>query len=131
MRVECVRPDGVSPYGQPFYAVTGSENEPEITLFYIPDHKEFSYRIVSEDAETQAAYSRALAAAAETCDDVDLQAGDALLIDNARCNHARTAFEPQQDGTDRWLLKTFVCAGGWQRPRPSASLTWPGLLAKP
>ncbi|OLP85313.1 Clavaminate synthase 1 [Symbiodinium microadriaticum] len=130
VRVECVRPDGVSPYGQPFYAVTGSENEPEITLFYIPDHKEFSYRIVSEDAETQAAYSRALAAAAETCDDVDLQAGDALLIDNARCNHARTAFEPQQDGTDRWLLKTFVCAGGWQRPRPSASLTWPGLLVQ-
>ncbi|CAE7453991.1 cs1 [Symbiodinium natans] len=156
---DLVRPGGVSPYGQAFYAVAGPEArgqrsqrvktvlavrqaDPEITFFYIPDHQafgssaspclhEFSYRIVSEDAETEAAYHRALAAAGEACDSIDLQAGDALLIDNTRCNHARTAFEAQQDGTDRWLLKTFVSRGGWRRSDSSASLEWPSFLAKP
>ena len=29
---------------------------------------------------------------------------------------ARRAFTPQLDGSDRWLLKTFVHAAGWKRP---------------
>ena len=30
-------------------------------------------------------------------DDPASEEGDALLIDNARCNHSRTAFDAQQD----------------------------------
>ncbi len=32
-----------------------------------------------------------------SCSNVVLQAGDALLINNSRCNHGRTAFNPQLD----------------------------------
>ncbi|CAJ1358898.1 unnamed protein product [Effrenium voratum] len=112
MRTECVRQGGgISPYGKPFYAVEGPEDDPKMTFFYIPDHKDFTYRIVSDDEETQAAYHAALEVGAAVSDDVDLQAGDALIINNARCTHGRSSFKPQLDGTDRWLLKTFVSAG--------------------
>jgi len=136
VRTECVRsPSGaVSPYGFPFYAVEGPEDDPKITLFYIPDHREFSHRVVSDDPEAEAAYHRAVAVARERCDEVDLQAGDLLVLNNARCNHARTAFAPSLDGTDRWLLKTFVNATGWQRPSQLggdvSELKWPSPLLK-
>eukprot|EP00435_Cladocopium_sp_Y103_P074244 s357_g47.t1 len=129
VRTQCVRTSGISPYGKPFYAIKGEE--PTVTFFYIPDHQDFSYEIVSDDKETEAAYHEALKLATELSDGVDLQAGDALVINNSRCNHGRTAFEPQLDGSDRWLLKTFISAGGWQRPGQAAPLVWPSLLLKP
>eukprot|EP00434_Breviolum_minutum_P030490 symbB.v1.2.026962.t1/scaffold2733.1/size72009/5 len=127
VRTECVRTSGISPYGKPFYAITGPEDDPKITFFYIPDHQDFFYRIVSDDEETQAAYHEALKLATQLSDG----AGDALLINNSRCNHGRTAFNPQLDGSDRWLLKTFVSAGGWKRPGQESQLVWPSLLLKP
>lgn len=136
MRTECVRAatGAVSPYGLPFRAVEGPEGDPKVTLFYLPAHREFEHRVVSDDPAATAAYARAVAAASEACDEVDLQAGDLLLVNNARCNHARTAFEPQLDGTDRWLLKTFVSAAGWQRPSQlggdAAKLKWPSTLLR-
>mmetsp|Transcript_48127 Transcript_48127/g.154132 ORF Transcript_48127/g.154132 Transcript_48127/m.154132 type:complete len:234 (+) Transcript_48127:439-1140(+) len=141
IRAECVRSGtgDVSPYGMPFYAVEGPEDDPKITLFYIPAHREFTHRIVSDDPETQAAYDHAVEIASEICDEVDLQAGDLLVINNARCNHGRTPFTPRLDGTDRWLLKTFVSASGWRRPSQMGEdsdanrnrrLAWPGLLQR-
>mmetsp|Transcript_98160 Transcript_98160/g.306066 ORF Transcript_98160/g.306066 Transcript_98160/m.306066 type:complete len:189 (+) Transcript_98160:43-609(+) len=136
MRTECVRTSTgvVSPYGFPFHAVEGPEEDPKVTLFYLPAHHEFSHRVVSDDPAAMAAYDRALAAATGACDEVDLQAGDLLVVNNARCNHARTAFQPRLDGSDRWLLKTFVSAAGWQRPSQlggeAAPLRWPGTLLK-
>lgn len=127
VRTQCVRSSGISPYGKPFYAIEGDT----VTFFYIPDHQDFSYEIVSDDKETEAAYHEALKLATELSDGVDLQAGDALVINNSRCNHGRTAFEPTLDGSDRWLLKTFISAGGWQRPGEAAPLVWPSLLLKP
>lgn len=127
VRTQCVRSSGISPYGKPFYAIEGDT----VTFFYIPDHQDFSYEIVSDDKETEAAYHEALNLATELSDGVDLQAGDALVINNSRCNHGRTAFEPTLDGSDRWLLKTFISAGGWQRPGEAAPLVWPSLLLKP
>ncbi len=38
--------------------------------------------------------------------------GDLLVLDNRRVVHARTAFRPRYDGTDRWLLRVMVCACG-------------------
>ena len=123
---------GTSPYGKPFYAIEGPEDDPKVTFFYIPDHQDFSYRIVSKDAETEKAYHEALKVATELSDAVDLQAGDVLLINNSRCNHGRSAFAPQLDGSDRWLLKTFICSAGWQRVgQKDSALVWPNLLVKP
>ena len=39
---------------------------------------------------------------------VTLQAGDLLIIDNARAVHGRSPYKPRFDGTDRWLQRTFV-----------------------
>lgn len=134
VRTTCLRPGGQTDFGRPFLAAEGSQDDPKITLFYIPEHKEFTHEIISDDPEAKAAYERCAALAAELCDSVDLQAGDLLVINNARCNHARTAFEPQLDGNDRWLLKTFVNAFGWQRPSQlgggASPLVWPQMLSK-
>jgi len=136
MRTECTRSStgAVTDYGCPFYAVEGPEDDPKVTLFYIPEHREFSHRIVSDNPRAEAAYARAVDAASRACDAVDLQAGDLLVVNNARCNHARTAFEPQLNGSDRWLLKTFIHAAGWQRPSQlgggAAPLMWPSTLLR-
>ncbi|MFI6067026.1 TauD/TfdA family dioxygenase [Micromonospora sp. NPDC051227] len=39
---------------------------------------------------------------------VTLQAGDMLLMDNRRTLHARTAYTPRFDGTDRWLQRVSI-----------------------
>lgn len=36
--------------------------------------------------------------------------GDLLILDNLRTVHARTPFSPRYDGTDRWLMRTMICA---------------------
>ena len=37
-----------------------------------------------------------------------LQAGDLVIIDNARAVHGRSPYTPRFDGLDRWLQRTFV-----------------------
>jgi L-asparagine oxygenase len=49
-----------------------------------------------------------------------LQSGDLLVIDNRRVVHARTAFRPRFDGTDRWLMRVMVCASLPQHRRRGA-----------
>lgn len=39
---------------------------------------------------------------------VVLQAGDILVVDNTRAVHGRTPFTPRYDGTDRWLKRALV-----------------------
>jgi len=39
---------------------------------------------------------------------VNLEKGQALLIDNRRALHARSAFDPEFDGNDRWLRRVYV-----------------------
>lgn len=39
-----------------------------------------------------------------------LDVGEMLIVDNRRCVHARTAYVPRYDGTDRWLLRVGVLA---------------------
>jgi L-asparagine oxygenase len=39
-----------------------------------------------------------------------MQRGDLMVLDNRRVVHARTPFEARHDGSDRWLLRTMVCA---------------------
>ncbi|HMS12186.1 MAG TPA: TauD/TfdA family dioxygenase [Microthrixaceae bacterium] len=41
---------------------------------------------------------------------VTLEAGDLLVVDNARAVHGRRAFPARFDGTDRWLQRAFVVA---------------------
>mmetsp|Transcript_22951 Transcript_22951/g.42180 ORF Transcript_22951/g.42180 Transcript_22951/m.42180 type:complete len:446 (+) Transcript_22951:77-1414(+) len=105
-------------YGFPFHALEGPDDEPKITLHGFvqqPGDSEVG-EVVSLDAETQAAYERAAELAKENATRVDLQEGDMLILNNARCNHGRCGYTPRGDGGDRWLVKTFVHCGGWSRP---------------
>ncbi|WP_106399964.1 TauD/TfdA family dioxygenase [Actinocorallia populi] len=50
-----------------------------------------------------------LAAAFGACAvNIALEPGDALVIDNRRAVHGRTAFTPAYDGTDRWLQRLLL-----------------------
>ncbi len=64
--------------------------------------------MVGIDAGASAALAE-LGAATSACHArVNLQAGDLLIIDNARAVHGRSPYAPRFDGTDRWLQRTFV-----------------------
>lgn len=40
----------------------------------------------------------------------ELTRGDLIILDNRRVVHARSPFKARYDGTDRWLMRTMVCA---------------------
>lgn len=50
-----------------------------------------------------------------------LDPGQLLIADNRRVVHGRTVFRPRYDGTDRWLLRTMVCASKRAHRRRGAS----------
>lgn len=54
-----------------------------------------------------------------------LEAGELLIVDNRRVVHGRTLFRPRHDGTDRWLLRTMVCASTRAHRRRGASRALP------
>ena len=39
-----------------------------------------------------------------------MEKGDLLMFDNRRVVHARSPFAARFDGTDRWLIRTMICA---------------------
>jgi hypothetical protein len=45
---------------------------------------------------------------------VVLEHGDLLLIDNRRVLHARSAYDPSYDGSDRWLLRALMLESIWK-----------------
>lgn len=72
-------------------------------------------RLRADFAETTGLGSRARQAVAELYDAalaaaraVYLEPGDLLIVDNHSAFHGRTSFAIRKDGTDRWLLRTFV-----------------------
>jgi L-asparagine oxygenase len=80
-----------------------------------PDRPELCYDahyLAPEDGD--AAGSEALVKLRRVLDDARfghvLASGDLLVIDNRRVVHCRTPFPPRYDGSDRWLMRTMVCA---------------------
>jgi L-asparagine oxygenase len=63
---------------------------------------------VGTDAAARAALAELQAAAVRVATTTRLRAGDLLVIDNHRAVHGRTPFRPRYDGSDRWLLRSFV-----------------------
>jgi L-asparagine oxygenase len=60
------------------------------------------------DPAASAALDALHAAAHEIRITVYLRPGDLLIVDNYRALHGRTPFSAQHDGTDRWLLRSFI-----------------------
>ncbi|MGP4045429.1 guanitoxin biosynthesis L-enduracididine beta-hydroxylase GntD [Streptomyces sp. 2A115] len=67
------------------------------------------FTVVSgDDPEAQAALDELKEEIGRRLDDLALEAGDYLFLDNQRCVHGRRSFRPRFDGTDRWLKRVSV-----------------------
>lgn len=64
--------------------------------------------MVARSPETHTALKKLNAIAWEVAEPIKLAAGDLLIIDNVKTAHARSAFQAQHDGRDRWIQRTFV-----------------------
>lgn len=89
----------------PVAMISGPEQFPEISS------SANGVRAMTTAAE--AALDRLQAACRETAHRVFLRPGEALLINNRKGLHARTAFTARYDGADRWLQRTYVRRSQW------------------
>ncbi len=64
--------------------------------------------MVGLDPEADRALDQVRQAVADRQVGVGLEAGDLLVVDNARAVHGRSPFPARYDGTDRWLQRAFV-----------------------
>jgi Fe(II)/alpha-ketoglutarate-dependent arginine beta-hydroxylase len=63
---------------------------------------------VGDDPKAQAALDRLVARLTDSRQDVPVETGSLLLVDNYRAVHGRMPFPVRYDGTDRWLKKLIV-----------------------
>ncbi|HET6705516.1 TauD/TfdA family dioxygenase [Amycolatopsis sp.] len=96
--------------------LSGSREDPEICFDAV-------YQRPADPADADAADALKVLVAA--IDDAAvahvLEPGQLLIADNRRVVHGRTTFRPRYDGTDRWLLRTMVCASKRAHRRRGAS----------
>jgi len=60
------------------------------------------------DADAEDALLALREAAERVKVEVQLTPGDLIIIDNHGAFHGRASFQPQYDGSDRWLIRTFL-----------------------
>jgi L-asparagine oxygenase len=65
-------------------------------------------RAVEDDAAAAKALEALVAELERVQQDVVVEQGSILIVDNYRAVHGRRAFRPRYDGTDRWLLRALV-----------------------
>jgi L-asparagine oxygenase len=94
-------------WSQPYPVLTGPEAFPEISVA--------ANGIRATTPASEAALERLLAAFHDPAvhGAVALKPGHALLINNRKGLHARSVFEPSFDGSDRWLLRTYIRRNLW------------------
>ncbi|TDU04470.1 alpha-ketoglutarate-dependent taurine dioxygenase [Streptomyces sp. 846.5] len=81
---------------------------------------EYVEDLVAVDAPGAEALAAIRSRIAECHTDVDLRAGDLLILDNLRVVHGRNAFQPSYDGTDRWLQRMLITTRRFTDGRASA-----------
>lgn len=84
-----------------------------VTLFGFPGSRHVS---PTGGQPVEEAYQRLAHLARKLGQTIVLKPGDLLVVNNAKCVHGRTRYQPLMDGTDRWLLKNYVSSGVWNRP---------------
>jgi L-asparagine oxygenase len=67
-----------------------------------------AFNTVTDDGEGLGAVEHLLDALRRVLTGPALTSGDMLVVDNRRAAHARTAFTPRYDGSDRWLQRAFT-----------------------
>ncbi|GAA2794598.1 guanitoxin biosynthesis L-enduracididine beta-hydroxylase GntD [Streptomyces showdoensis] len=87
--------------------------EPVAVLFGAPDSPylridPFFMRCVEGDAAAEQALKELVAELERATQDVVVEAGTLLVVDNYLAVHGRKAFTARYDGTDRWLQKAII-----------------------
>ena len=95
--------------------LTGPPDDPEICFDAV-----YQRPADPADAAAAAALDTVAAAVDAAAAAHVLEPGQLLLVDNRRVVHGRTAFRPRYDGTDRWLLRTMICASARAHRRRGA-----------
>lgn len=109
-------------FGDPFFAIepTDDDNNMDcsVTLYDFP-----GALVTSPEggAATIEAYHRMAKLSFEKGERIALEPGDMLIINNGRLVHGRTKYVPRMDGTDRWLVKSYVSNGIWGKPGTGAT----------
>lgn len=86
----------------PIAVLTGDDDRPRLRADFAET------RAIEGDRTAEAALLALSQAAAEVAVAVRLDVGDVLVLDNHCAFHGRTPFEARGDGTDRWLLRTYL-----------------------
>lgn len=84
----------------PFPLLSGSPEDPVLLL-----DQELTHGMT---AEAQRLLEQVIAVYARAKKGFTLRAGDVGFVDNSRAMHGRSAFVPRFDGTDRFVVRTFV-----------------------
>lgn len=84
----------------PIRVLEGSTDRPHLRVDFA--------ETVGTDPGACAALAELQAAAVRVATTTRLRVGDMVVIDNYRAVHGRTPFRPRYDGSDRWLLRSFV-----------------------
>ena len=98
-------------FGKAFMAV--EKDQDLVTLFNFPGGRHVSPK---GGKQVKAAYDRLAKLARRLGQIVVLEPGDMLILNNAKCVHGRTRYQPLLDGNNRWLVKSYVSLGVWNRP---------------
>jgi len=88
--------------GEPHRVLGGARHDP--TLLFDAD------LTVGLDAEASQAVTAVNECISRTHRSLVLEAGDLLVVDNARAVHGRSSYQARFDGTDRWLMRAFTVA---------------------
>lgn len=90
---------------RPLPVLTGDAHDPEIRFDAL-----YTRPADATDHDAAHAFEHLRQAIADAAVAHVLEPGDLLVVDNRRVVHARSAFRPRFDGTDRWLMRLMVCA---------------------
>ena len=95
--------NGSRPWSPPLALVSGPDASPSVVF-------DISCGVRGRTPEADAALQALRRACADSAIhySVTLREGDLLIIDNHKCAHARSPYDAQFDGHDRWLHRAYV-----------------------
>jgi L-asparagine oxygenase len=119
--VEMLDDDTLEILQQPLYATSlddsfRTDGSPDATIIVsvLRKHDDFwemtydNYLMKGLTVEAQSALDALRTAASRSIEEVVLESGDLLVLNNKTVIHGRKPFQPRYDGTDRWLLRAMT-----------------------
>jgi L-asparagine oxygenase len=97
------------PWCSPTAILRGPRRYPEISIDML-----CGVRGINDEAARALSRAASVCSMPDVCQRVGLRSGDALLINNRKGAHGRTAFSVVADGRNRWLQRVYVRRSLWE-----------------